>query len=377
MKNLLLIFFSAFLLFSCGKIEEAKTEEKGTVVAHDVVALNNAQIKNAGIVVESLNNKDIAHKIVLHGKIDVPPQALAGVSSNTGGIVKVSRYMEGNYISRGQTLAVLENPELAQLQQEYLQAKANHGYAQKDYERQQYLNKYQATSAKQMQKAQSDAQNQGAAVSGMASKLRSYGINPGAVSNRNIRKSVAVTAPISGYISRVNVSVGQFVSPAEVLYEIVNSNQTHLALKVFEKDLSKIALDQRVFAYTNQDTQKKYSARIALIGKDFMPDRSVMVHAELIDNDPSLIPGTFMNADIETNSAAGYIIPDDGIVTWENKQYIFEEIKPGTFKMFPVILGNSENGYTELTGFDGNKASKKFVTEGAYQLLMALKNVEE
>ena len=175
----------------------------------------------------------------------------------------------------------------------------------------------------------------------------------------------------------MNVSVGQFVSPAEVLYEIVNSNQTHLALKVFEKDLSKIALDQRVFAYTNQDTQKKYSARIALIGKDFMPDRSVMVHAELIDNDPSLIPGTFMNADIETNSAAGYIIPDDGIVTWENKQYIFEEIKPGTFKMFPVILGNSENGYTELTGFDGNKASKKFVTEGAYQLLMALKNVEE
>ena len=56
---------------------------------------------------------------------------------------------------------------------------------------------------------------------------------------------------------------------------------------------------------------------------------------------------------------------------------LFEEIKPGTFKMFPVILGNSENGYTELTGFDGNKASKKFVTEGAYQLLMALKNVEE
>ncbi len=377
MKKSFIILLSGLLFFSCSKKEETQTEETGTVVAQDVVTLNDAQIKNAGIQVSTLNNQDIGNRIVLHGEIDVPPQALAGVSSNTGGIVKVSRFMPGNYVAKGQTLAVLENPELAQLQQEYLQAKSNLGYAQKDYERQKYLHKYQATSGKQMQKAQNDAENQNAAVNGMASRLRSYGINPGSVSGGNIRKTVAVTSPISGYISTVNVAVGQYVSPAEVLFEVVNSNKTHLALKVFEKDLGKITVGQKVMTYTNQNPEKKYAASVALIGKDFMPDRSVLVHCELIDNDPTLIPGTFMNADIETNSAAGYIIPDDGIVTWEGKQYIFEEIKPKTYKMFPVILGNSENGYTELTGFDVNKVNHKFVTKGAYQLLMALKNVEE
>ena len=285
--------------------------------------------------------------------------------------------MPGNYISRGQVLAVLENPDLAQLQQEYLQAKSNLSYAQKDYERQKYLNQYQASSTKVMQKAQNEAQNQSAAVNGMASRLRTYGINPGSVSNGNIRKTVNVVAPISGYISTVNVNLGQFVSPNEKMFDIVNTNDIHLALKVFEKDLDKISIGQLVYAYTNEKPEKKYPAHIVLIGKDFTPDRSVLVHCHFANSDPALIPGTFMNADVETSSERAFSIPDNGVVTWEGKQYIFEEIKPKTYKMMHVNIGNSENGYTELLNFDPKNASKRIVTKGAYQLLMALKNVEE
>ena len=377
MKKLIIIFSSITLLFSCSKKEETVKEEHVISANGMQIALTDMQKKNAKIESSPLNNQNMGNKILLHGQIDVPPQAMAGVSSNTGGIVKVSRFMEGNYVPRGQTLAVIENPELAQLQQDYLQAKSNLGYAQKDYERQKYLNQYQATSQKQMQKAQNDAQTQSAAVSGMASKMRAYGINPNSVSSGNIRKQIAVVSPISGYISKVNVTLGQFVSPAEVLFEVVNSSKTHLALKVFERDLGKISVGQTVFAYSNQNQEKKYRANVALIGKDFAPDRSVLVHCELVDNSPVLIPGTFMNAEIETDTQEGYIISDDAVVTWEGKQYIFEEVKKNTYKMFPVTIGNSENGYTQLLNFTNENASKTFVTKGAYQLLMALKNVEE
>ena len=377
MKKLIIICSAAALLFSCSKKEETVKEEHVISANGTQITLTDLQKKNAKIEVSPLNNQNMGNKILLHGQIDVPPQAMAGVSSNTGGIVKVSRFMEGNYVSRGQTLAVIENPELAQLQQDYLQAKSNLGYAQKDYDRQKYLHQYQATSTKQMQKAQNEAQMQNAAVSGMASKMRSYGINPISVSSGNIRKQIAVVSPISGYISRVNVTLGQFVSPAEVLFEVVNSSRTHLALKVFERDLGKISVGQTVFAYSNQNPEKKYRANVALIGKDFAPDRSVLVHCELVDNSPLLIPGTFMNAEIETDTQEGYIVPDDAVVTWEGKQYIFEEMKKNTYKMFPVTIGNSENGYTQLLNFTHENASKTFVTKGAYQLLMALKNVEE
>ncbi|MCW4452149.1 efflux RND transporter periplasmic adaptor subunit [Kaistella sp. BT6-1-3] len=376
MKKSLIVILSGVLLFSCSKKEETVTQET-YAISGDQITLTDLQKKTAGIETTTLSNENIANKILLTGQINVPPTGMAGVSSSTGGIIKTARFVPGNFVSRGQTLAVVENPELARLQKEYLQAKSNLGYAQKDYDRQKYLNKYQASSDKVTQKAASEAQSQSAAVRGIESQLRSYGISPGSVSSGNLRKSVAVVAPISGYISRVNATIGQYVSSADVLYEIVNNAQTHLALKVFEKDLNKISVGHKVYAFTNQNPQKKYAAVVKLIGKDFAPDRSVLIHCDLIDKNESLIPGTFMNAEIEVNAEKGFVIPDDAIVTWEGKQYIFEEIKPKTYKMFPVTIGNAENGLTELLNFDVRNANKTFVTKGAYHLLMALKNVEE
>ena len=376
MKKSIIAVLSGVLLFSCSKKEETVTQET-YAISGDQITLTDLQKKTAGIETTTLSNENIANKILLTGQINVPPTGMAGVSSSTGGIVKTARFVPGNYVTRGQTLAVVENPELARLQQEYLQSKSNLGYAQKDYNRQMYLNKYQASSDKVTQKAANEAQSQGAAVRGIESQLRSYGISPGSVSTGNIRKSVAVVAPISGYISRVNATIGQYVSSADVLYEIVNNGQTHLVLKVFEKDLNKISAGQKVYAFTNQNPEKKYAATVKLIGKDFAPDRSVLIHCDLIDKDETLIPGTFMNAEIEVNAEEGFVIPDDAIVTWEGKQYVFEELKPKTYKMFPVTIGNSENGLTELLNFDVKNANKAFVTKGAYHLLMALKNVEE
>ena len=376
MKKSIIAVLSGVLLFSCSKKEETVTQET-YAISGDQITLTDLQKKTAEIETTTLNNENIANKILITGQINVPPTGMAGVSSSTGGIIKTARFVPGNYVTRGQTLAMVENPDLARLQQEYLQARSNLGYAQKDYNRQMYLNKYQASSDKVTQKAANEAQSQGAAVRGIESQLRSYGINPGSVSSGNIRKSVSVVAPISGYISRVNASIGQYVSSADVLYEIVNNGQTHLVLKVFEKDLNKISAGQKVYAFTNQNPEKKYAATVKLIGKDFAPDRSVLIHCDLIDKDETLIPGTFMNAEIEVNAEEGFVIPDDAIVTWEGKQYVFEELKPKTYKMFPVTIGNSENGLTELLNFDVKNANKAFVTKGAYHLLMALKNVEE
>lgn len=374
MKKFFLIILSVSL-FSCSKEETVKKEV--TIVAGDQVTLTDLQIKNSGIETNTLNNLEIAHKIVLSGQIDVPPQGMASVSAPSGGYVKTSRFMPGNFVKKGQVLAMLENPELVQLQQDYLLAKSNLLYANQDYSRQKDLNQSKASSDKVTQKAYNEAQNQNILMKGTAQKLAALGINPASLTANNIRRSFAVISPISGYISAVNVSIGQFVSPMEKMFEIVNTSNIQLALKVFEKDLNKISGGQKVFAYTNQNPSKKYEARIFLIGKDFSVDRSVLLYCNFVDRDATLLPGTFMNAEIETDSDNGFVIPEDAVVTWEEKQFIFEEVKPKSFKMFPVTIGNSENGFTELLNFKEENIHKKFVTKGAYQLLMALKNEEE
>ena len=376
MKKIISTITLSFLLFSCGK-EEAKKETFEVAAAENQITLNDAQMKNSGIEVGNLGNEEIAEKITLNGSVDVPPQNLASVSAPSGGYVRYIRHMPGMHVNKGETLAILEDPQIVQLQQDYLLAKSNSGYAQKDYARQKDLNQSKAASDKVMQQSQTEAQNQNILMRGMAEKLRTLGINPNTLSASNIKRSISVTSPVSGYVSSVNVKMGQYVSPTEMLFDIVNTGDIHLALKVFEKDLSKIALNQRVFAYTNQNPDKKYAANIILIGKDFQADKSVIVHCHFIDYDKSLIPGTFMNAEVETNSETGNTVPEDAVVTWEGKQYIFEEVKPKTFKMFPVTIGNTENGRTEILNFDEKIKNKRFATKGAYYLLMGLKNVEE
>ncbi|WP_027376325.1 efflux RND transporter periplasmic adaptor subunit [Kaistella palustris] len=372
MKKVFLILLS-LLSFSCSTKETA--EEIPPTVSGDQVTLTDVQIKNSGIESSVLGNLDIAHKITLTGQVDVPPQAMASVSAPSGGYVRVSRFMPGNYVKKGQVLAQLENPELVELQQDYLLYKSNLQYAQQDYLRQKELNENKASSDKVTQKSLNEAQNQNILLKSTAQKLAAVGINPLTLSPNNIRRTFAVTAPISGYISSVNVNIGQFVSPVEKMFDIVNTEDLHLALKVFEKDLSRISAGQKVFAFTNQDPEKKYEARVFLIGKDFAPDHSVLVHCHFVVEATALIPGTFMNAEVEADPEVGTVIPDDAVVTWEEKQYVFEEVKPKVFRMFQVEIGNAENGCTQLLNI--NDKSRKFVTKGAYQLLMALKNVED
>ena len=375
MKNIFLIS-TLLLLFSCGK-DETKKEEFEVVASENQISVNDAQFKTAGIEIGTLGQEEISAKIKLSGMVDVPPQNLASVSAPSGGYVKYTKFMPGMHVSKGETLAVLEDPQIVQLQQDYLLAKSNLGYAQKDYSRQSDLNKSKAASDKVMQQAQKEANNQNIMMRGMAEKLRAMGINPENLNAGNIRRSISVSSPVSGYISSVNVKIGQYVSPTDKLFDVVNTDDVHLALSVFEKDLNKISLGQRVFAYTNQNPEKKYAAKIILIGKDFQADRSVLIHCHFIDYDKNLIPGTYMNAEVETNSETGNTVPDDAVVSWQEKQYIFEEVKPKTYKMVEIKIGNSENGRTEVYNLDQNLKNKKFVTKGAYNLLMGLKNVEE
>ncbi len=377
MKPYTFIISLSFLIISCSKSKETAQENFEISAQENTITLTDLQIKNTGIITSDPQQKNISETFRLTGTVDVPPQGLASVSAPSGGYVRKSPYMPGDKITQGQILAILEDPGIIALQQDYLLAKSNQAYTAKDYSRQKELNQAQASADKVMQKAQTDAHNQEILLKAMAQRLRLLGIDPQKLTPNNITRTVAVRAPISGFISTVDVHMGQYVSPNDKMFGIVNTNDTHLVLKVFEKDLSKVHLGQSVFAFTNEAPEKRYEAEIILISQDFGSDRSVLVQCHFKNYDPKLIPGTFINAETEIQRERTQSIADDAIVSWDAKTYVFEEIKPKTYKMIPVMIGAAENGYTKLINTNVDLSRKKIVTKGAYQLLMALKNVEE
>jgi cobalt-zinc-cadmium efflux system membrane fusion protein len=206
--------------------------------------------------------------------------------------------------------------------------------------------------------------------------LKLIRINPNSLNENNISKSINIYSPIDGFVSKVNVNIGKYITPGEVLFELVNPADIHLNLKIYEKDLNNLFIGQKVISYTNNHPEKKFNGDIILISKDVAADGSTEVHSHFDNYDKSLFPGMYMNAEVELKNNLRNVLPDDAIVSFEGKKFLFENTGKNKFEMIETETGESENGFTEIiskTDLNG----KVVVTKSAYTLLMSLKNKEE
>ncbi|PQJ10144.1 efflux transporter periplasmic adaptor subunit [Flavipsychrobacter stenotrophus] len=374
MKNII-ILITALMIASCGtdKKKEAKKVEE---VAGNIASFTDAQKKNAGIVTGNMERRTVSATLQLNGKIDVPPQNILSVSVPLGGYLKSTHLLPGMHINKGETIAIVEDQQYIQLQQDYLTAKARLVFIENEYRRQKELNLSKASSDKVYQQAEADLKTQKVMISALSERLKLVGINPDRLNENNISRTVNIYSPISGYVSKVNVNIGKYVSPTEVLFELINPTDIHLALKVFEKDLDKLFVGQKVVAFTNNETGKKYDCEIILISRDLSADRTADIHCHFEEYDKKLLPGMYMNAEIPVSNAAAWALPEAAIVRFENKQYAFIQKNEHQFEITEVTTGNSEKGFVEILNAE-RFAGKVFVTTNAYALLMSLKNKSE
>lgn len=373
MKQFILITGIIVLLAACGSKKTADTEAMPDAIADSVITLTDAQVKNAGIVMGKPETREISSILRVNGKIDVPPQNMVSISVPLGGYLKTTKLLPGMHVSKGEAIAVIEDQQYIQLQQDYLTAQAKIGFLENEYKRQQSLNQSQASSDKVYQQAEADYKTQRVLITALAQKLQLAGINISRLNENNISRSINVYSPINGYVSRVNVNIGKYVSSTDVLFELINPQDIHLALKVFEKDLGKLFIGQKLNAYTNNEPGRKHLCEVLLIGKDLSEEGNTNVHCHFEEYDKTLVPGTYMNAEIEVKNKNATVVPEQAVVSYQNKQYIFIATGANRFAMKEVATGETENGFIEIIA-DGNLAKQEMAVKGAYSLLMSLKN---
>ncbi len=270
----------------------------------------------------------------------------------------------------------MEDQQYIQLQQDYLTAKARISYLENEYHRQRDLNQNKAASDKVFQQAEAEYNSHRVLIAALGEKLRLAGINTTALNENNISRSIRIYSPIDGYVSAVKVNMGKYVSPTEVMFELINPSDIHLALKIFEKDLDKIFIGQKLVAYTNNDPTKKYSCEVLLVAKDLSPERFASVHCHFTTYDKILVPGTYMNADVEVKNNSASVLPEEALVRYQNKYYGFIKKGANKFNMTEVEIGTTQDGFTEVN-VSPEMLSSEFVTKGAYNVLMSLKNKAE
>jgi membrane fusion protein, heavy metal efflux system len=378
MKNKigLLLLLTVFAAACSNKDKSTETTTaKSSEVAY--VSLSQEQQKLLGIVLGQPTLRSMNGLLKANGMLDVPPQNMVTVSAPLGGFVKSTELLQGMKVKKGQTIIVLQHPDYIQLQEDYLTSKNQLEFLELEYKRQEELAKENVTAAKALQQAKSNYFGTKAKVQGLRAKLKLININPQELENGEIQTTMSIPSPISGFVTEVNVNVGMHVNPTDVLFKIIDTEHLHAEAQVFEKDVPRLKIGQLVRVYISNESKERL-AKVFLIGKEITPERTVRVHCHFLGEDPLLIPGLYFKALIETDPQQVTTLPNEAVVDFENKQYVFVEQKAGVleYEMIEISKLKSEEDFTEVA-LPSSIAGRKIVLKGTYALLSILKNTEE
>lgn len=379
----------AATISSCGKkAEESENEapKMKAAVPSNVVVINQQQFKSAGITLGTVEEKALSGTTKVNGVLDVPPQNLVSISTPFGGFVKSTPLLQGMRINKGQVVATMQNPDYIQPQQDYLDLRSQLNYLKQDFERQTQLSKENVNAQKTLQRSKSEYESVRARVAGLKSKLQLMNINITSLENGNIQNTIPLYSPINGYVTKVNTNIGAFANTTDVLFQIADTGNLHAELTVFEKDVPKLQIGQKV-RFTLANETKERTATVKLVGKEISNERTVQIHCKLDKEDSSLLPGMYLKALVESGANQLPAVPNSAIVEFEGSKYIFvvaqskesgNATTPLQYKLTPIKAGVSELNYTEIV-FDEETNFKdwKVVVTGAYDLLSKMKNSGE
>lgn len=384
-KFMLLILFTSFVV-TCNSGKKADTASKAEeVIPEDVVEMRADQIKMAGIQTGAIEKKSLSGTLKVNGIVSAAPQNLATICAPMSGFVKSTTLLPGNTVTKGQVLVVIENQEFVDIQQNYLEARNKLEYAEAEYKRHSELFKEDVYSQKNVQQVTAEYKNLKAQVSALKQKLVLISINPDNLQEDNISRSISLVSPITGYVDAVNVNLGKYVSPTDVMFRIINNDKLYLELTLFEKDANKVARDQKIRFFINNEAEP-HEAIITQTGQSVSQEKTYKVYASVSGVCKNVLPGMYVNAIIETSGDLVAALPTDAIVSFDDKDYIFvfdknkeEGGKPFTeYKIVEVTKGVTDAGFTEIILPDGfDLAGAKVVVKGAYALLSAKKNAGE
>lgn len=382
-KILAIILIVSIGLISCSQASKEKEEQKQGLEAKQreglkpgEVMISQKQFESTGIKLGNIEQRNLTDIVKANGFITLPPQNKASISAFIGGVVKSIFVQAGDYVKKGQTLALLEHPDYIQLQDDYLKAKNSFLLSEKEYYREKELFKKNLSSEQTYQQTESEYNSAKASFTALEEKVRLLNINFKNLDNGEIVSSIPVVSPINGYVQTVGVTIGKFADPLKEIFSLVDNSQLQLTLQVYEKDLYKMKTGQGLYFALPNQKEITGNATVFSIGKALDEStKSFIVLAKVTNNDrKDFLPGIYVSAFIETGTNKVSSLPNEAIVNEGQKNAVFvllrtiddTEGKEYIFGLRDVKVGISEAGFSEVTFLEEPQTNAKIVVKGAF-----------
>ena len=364
----------AIIFMSCNSKSKQDTSgvDEIELTESGVITITKSQFESSNMELGNLVIHEFNTTVKANGMFDALPENKATVSTYFAGYVKNITLLPGDKVKKGQVLFTLENPEYINVQQKFLESKSRLDYLKADYERQKTLLVDHVTSKKNFLKAESEYRVTSTQYQSLQKELSLMNINHGKLSGESITSTINVLSPISGTVTSINASKGVFLNPSDIALTVINTEQLHLELKIFEKDLPLVKEGQQINIYLQNNSNKVYKGVVHLINRSINAEnRTIDIHADLVNEEDNKLfaPGMYVETEILTSSNSYDALPSEAIINIEASYFALVRIDENTYKKVPIEIGTTSNGFTQILNADDFSPDTLFMTKGAFNLI--------
>lgn len=365
---------------ACGRSPEAATESAAPPSdGPAIVALSPAALASAGVTTAAAERRALQTEIETTGSVDFDQRRLAHVSPRVGGRVEAALADLGETVRSGQVLARIDSIELGEAIGEYLQARARAELARETHERETKLFADRVSSEQEMLAARAAMREADSALRGAEEHLHLLGLadeRVRALDYDQPRASIyEVRAPFAGTIVERHVTLGEMVEPQTPLFQIADLSSVWVWIDVFERDLSRVHLDDGVELHVDAFPEVTFAGRVAYLASRIESEtRTARARVEVSNLDGKLRPGMFARVRIsdphggDGRAAASSVlaVPEGAIQRDGERSLVFVTRGAGRFEPRPVRTGRRGEGFVEI--LDGLREGDLVAVSGTFVL---------
>ncbi|MBX3101017.1 MAG: efflux RND transporter periplasmic adaptor subunit [Bacteroidetes bacterium] len=233
----------AILLAACQREPGAQAEEHATQCLSDSMR----QL----IRLDTARMAPVQEEIKLNGTIEANENKVAKIFALVTGNVQDVRVELGDYVQRGQVLAVIHSGEIAELEAGLATAQANVRLAERNLARAEELFQSRLSSQVEVASAQRDLESAQQEVKRIREQMGIY-----SASGSGSRQ--VITAPFSGHLIEKNIAEGMQVraSDPEPMFVVADISELWVVANVYETDIAHmrtgIPVQVQTISYPNE-----------------------------------------------------------------------------------------------------------------------------
>lgn len=355
-------------LVGCGRAQEPAPSDAATPVAeqHSDRLAQSSQIETAVIDVKS-----VQPELILSGKVAYGEDRYSKVSSPLQGRVVEVRAHLGDRVKVGDTLLIIDSPDITQAYSEFVKEASELEFATRGYELAKELYQTKALALKDLKQAENELIKARAEFRRSKERLLSLRIptieldKP--LAQQRITSRFDMKSPLSGTVVERTVTPGQSVGPdaGQVLFTVADLDRLQVVADVYERDLALVKVSQvarvNVEAYPDAD----FGAVVASIGDVVDPNtRTIKVRAWVDNQDHRLKPEMFARLRLDIGDANPFLtIPKEAVVEVDGKYFVYLVESPDKYVKREVRVSNVSSNMVRV--LQGLSPGQRIVTKGA------------